>query len=118
MIDLLAHLLITAALLLVVAAIVPGIRVAGWGSAFLGALVLGLVNAVVRPVMVVLTFPLTVLTFGLFLLVVNAFMLWLMAALVPGIRLRGFGSAVLASLLLSLLNLLVAALIRPDGLAI
>jgi putative membrane protein len=118
MIALLAHLAITAALLLIVARIVPGIRVAGWGSAFIGALVLGLVNAIIRPIMVVLTFPLTVLTLGLFLLIVNALMLWLMAALAPGIRLRGFGSALLASLLLSLLNLAVAALIKPDGVAL
>jgi putative membrane protein len=79
-IEFLAHLLVSAALLLLVAGLIPGVQVAGWGPAFLGAIVLGLVNAIVRPIMVVLTLPLTVLTFGLFLLVINAFMLWLMAA--------------------------------------
>jgi putative membrane protein len=118
MVEFLAHLVITAALILIVAKIVPGIQVADWGSALIGALVLGLVNSIIRPIMVVLTFPLTVLTFGLFLLIINAFMLWLVAALVPGIRLRNFGSALLASLLLSLLNLAVAAMIKPDGVAI
>jgi len=108
-----AHLLITAALLLLVAHIVRGVQIAGWGSAFLGALVLGLVNAFVRPVMVFLTLPLTILTFGLFLLVVNALMLWLVAAFVPGIRVRGFGAAFLGSLLLTLLNLAVASLVGP-----
>lgn len=109
MVAFFAHLLITAALLLLVANLVSGVRVAGWGPAFLGAIVLGFVNAFVRPVMFLLTLPLTVLTFGLFLLVVNAFMLWLVAALVPGIQVRGFGPALLGSLLLTILNLAVAS---------
>jgi len=85
--------------------------VQGWGSALVGALVLGFVNAVVRPLMVLLTLPFTILTFGLFLLVVNALMLGLVAALVPGIRVQGFGSALLGSLVLTLLNLAVELLI-------
>ena len=114
MTQFLAHLLITAALLLLVANLVRGVQVEGWGSAILGALALGLVNAFVRPLMVLLTLPLTVVSFGLFLLVVNAFMLWLVAALVPGIRVQGFGAALLGSLLLTLLNLGVAALTAPS----
>ena len=114
MIPFLAHLFISAALLLLVANIVPGVRVDGWGTAFLGALVLGLVNAFVRPLMLILTLPLTVLTFGLFLLVINALMLWLVAALVPGIQVRGFAPALLGSLLLTLLNLGVSALVGPE----
>jgi putative membrane protein len=113
MVAFLTHLLISAALLLLVANLVSGVRVAGWGPAFIGAIVLGLVNAFVRPVMVLLTLPLTVLTFGLFLLVVNALMLWLVAALVPGIQVRGFGPALLGSFLLTLLNLAVASLVGP-----
>ena len=66
-----AHLVITAGLLLVVANLVEGISIDGWGAALLGALMLGLANACVRPLMILLTLPLTVLTFGLFLLVVN-----------------------------------------------
>ena len=91
--------------------LVRGVHVQGWGSAFVGAMVLGFVNAVVRPLMVLLTLPFTILTFGLFLLVVNALMLWLVAALVPGIRIQGFGSALLGSLVLTLLNLAVELLI-------
>jgi putative membrane protein len=90
--------------------------VEGWGSAIIGAVVLGLVNFFVRPVMVILTFPLTILTLGLFLLVVNGLMLWLLAGLVPGIHLQGFGSAILGSLLFSLLNLAVSAIVRREGL--
>ena len=111
MTQFLAHLVITAALLLLVANLVPGIQVRGFGSAFLGALVLGLVNAFVRPLMILLTLPLTILTFGLFLLVVNALMLLLVGALVPGLRVQGFGSALLGSLLLTLLNLGIATLV-------
>jgi putative membrane protein len=108
-----AHLVLTAALLLLVANLVRGVEVEGWGAALLGAIVLGLVNAFVRPIMLVLTLPLTVLTFGLFLLVVNALMLWLVAALVPGVRVQGFGPALLGSLLLTLLNLAIASLVGP-----
>src|SRR5262249_25516731 len=113
MVPFLVHLFITAGLLLIVANLVRGVYVADWGSALLGAFVLGLVDALVRPVMVLLTLPLTILTFGLFLLVVNALMLWLVAALVPGIRIRGFGPALLGSLVLTLLNVAVAAVVGP-----
>ena len=111
MVELLARLIINAALLLIVSRLVSGLYVEGWGAAFIGAIVLGLVNFFVRPVMVVLTFPLTVVTLGLFLLVVNGLMLWLMAALVPGIHLQGFGSAILGSLILSILNLVISAMV-------
>lgn len=111
MLAFLTHLIVTAALLLLVANFVRGVQVQGWGSALIGALVLGFVNAVVRPLMVFLTLPFTILTFGLFLLVINALMLWLVAALVPGIRIQGFGPAFLGSLVLTLLNLVVEAIL-------
>jgi putative membrane protein len=113
MIEFMLHLLLSAALLLIVANVVRGVEIAGWGSAIIGALVLGLVNAFVRPLMVVLTLPLTVVTFGLFLLVVNALMLRLVAALVPGISVKSFGPALWGSLLLSLLNVGVEILVGP-----
>lgn len=116
MLAFVVHLVVSAALILVVANLVRGFEVAGWGPALIGALMLGLVNAFVRPVMVLLTLPLTIVTFGLFLLVVNALMLWLAAWFVPGMRIHGFGAALLGSLLLTLLNLAVAAVFdRPAG---
>jgi putative membrane protein len=115
MVELLSRLIINAALLMFVARLVPGLHVEGWGSAFIGAVVLGLVNFLVRPVMVILTLPLTILTLGLFLLIINAFMLWLVSVFVPGFHLRGFGSAILGSLLLSLLNLAITAMVRSGG---
>ncbi len=111
MIAFVLHLLVTAVLLVVVAKIVDGIEVEGFGTAVIGALVLGVVNAVVRPAAVFLSLPLTLLTFGLFLLVVNAAMLWLAAAFVPGIRVRGFGAAFFGSLLLSAFNWVVDRLV-------
>jgi putative membrane protein len=91
MVELLARLIINAVLLLIISWLVPGLYVEGWGSAFMGAIVLGLVNFLVKPVMIILTLPLTMITLGLFLLVINALMLWLVSGLVPGIRLEGFG---------------------------
>jgi putative membrane protein len=110
MIAFLLHLVLTAVALIVVAHAVDGVHVGGFGSAVIGALALGLLNAFVRPVMILLTLPLTLLTLGLFLFVVNAMMLWLVAALVPGIQIGGFGAALLGSLLLTLLNLVIARL--------
>jgi putative membrane protein len=108
MLELLAHLVVTAALLMLVANMVNGISISGWGSAFIAAIMLGIVNAIVRPLMILLTIPITVITLGLFLFVINALMLWLAAALAPGFRIQGFGPALLGSLILTLLNILIA----------
>lgn len=113
MIEFFAHLVVSAALLLLVANLVSGVSISGWASALLGAVVLGLVNAIVRPVMILLTLPLTVLTFGLFLFVINALVLWLAAGLVPGFRIRGFGPALAGSLLLTVLNIFVSMVMGP-----
>jgi putative membrane protein len=111
--DFFAHLVVSAALLLLVANAVKGMQISGALSAVLAALVLGLVNAVVRPLAVLLTLPLTFVTFGLFLLVLNGLMLKLAAALVPGFRIRGIMPAVWGSLLLTLLNLLIDGFMGP-----
>jgi putative membrane protein len=109
----LAHLIVSAALLLVVANAVRGFQISGAVSALLAALVLGLVNAVVRPIAIVLTLPLTFVTFGLFLLVVNGLMLKLVAAFVPGFRIHGLMPAIWASVILTLLNLAIEAAMGP-----
>jgi putative membrane protein len=111
--DFFAHLIVSAALLLLVANAVSGMEIRGALSAVLAALVLGLVNAFVRPLAILLTLPLTLLTFGLFLLVLNGLMLKLAAAVVPGFRIRGFMPAVWGSLLLTLLNLLIDVFMGP-----
>ncbi len=83
------------------------------GSLLFSALILGLVNAVIRPIMIVLTLPLTVLTFGLFLLVVNALALAVVAAVTP-VQLSGFGGAVLGALVLTVISALLSRLFRDE----
>ena len=100
----LVQIVVVGLLLYVVAKIVPGMAVDGVGHALLAGLVLGIVNALVRPLLVFLTLPITIITLGLFLLVINALMLKLAAALVPGLHVRGFGAALLGALLLSVLS--------------
>jgi putative membrane protein len=111
MIEFVADLFISAALLLVVANVVSGVQIDSWTSAIVGALVLGVVNAIMRPLLVFFTFPLTILTLGLFLFVVNALMLQLVGAIAPGIKIAGFGPALLGSLLLTILNIGVNAML-------
>lgn len=112
----LVHLILSAGLLLIVANMVSGFIVQGWGAAILAALILGVVNAIVRPVLVVLTLPLTIVTFGIFLVVINALMLKLAAVLVPGFRIDGFSPAFLGAILLALLGMAVDALLGPAAL--
>jgi putative membrane protein len=101
--------------LLVAAYVVPGIRLDGLASALVAGLLLGLVNAIVRPVLVVLTFPITLLTLGLFLLVLNAFCLWLVSVFVSGFRVAGFWPAFWGALLVSLVSWVLTALISDSG---
>jgi putative membrane protein len=91
---------------------VPGIHIDSGPVLVLAALVLGFVNAVVRPVLVVLTLPLTVVTLGLFYLIVNAAAFGLAAALVPGFRVETLGSAILGSVVVALVSSVFAWLIR------
>ncbi len=96
--------------------IVPGIHVSGLGTLILAAIIFGLVNAVVRPVAVVLSLPLTVLTFGLFLLVVNAAMLGLTALLLPGLRISGFWAALFGAVIVSVVSWFASRLVgAPQG---
>ena len=110
--KLLVHLLVSAALLWLVSQFVQGIYIHGFGTALVAALVLGVVNFLVRPILVVITLPITILTLGLFLIVINALMLLLTSALVPGFHVAGFVAALIGGLLLGLFNLIASALIN------
>ncbi len=105
--------LVTALAIGVVAHLLPGIRVDGVWPVIVAALLLGLVNAVLRPILILVTLPLTILTFGLFALVINGAMLALVAAVVSGIHVSGFGSAVLGALLISVIGTLLGWVLRP-----
>ena len=108
----LLRLIINMVAILIIAHLLPSlIRVEGWMAALAAAFLLGVVNALLRPLLILLTFPLTILTFGLFLLVINGIMLWLVAALVPGFEVNGFFGALAGSLLISLVSWILSSLI-------
>ena len=108
----LLHWLVIAVALGAAARLVPGIHISSGPVLVLSALALGLVNAVVRPVLVVLTLPLTVLTLGFFFFIVNAAAVGLAAALVPGFTVASLGSAMLGSIVVALVSWLLGGLIR------
>jgi putative membrane protein len=95
--------------------LLPGISIEGTGTFLLAGALLGLANAVVRPVVVLLTLPITILTLGLFLFVVNASMIGLVAALVSGFHVAGFFSALLCSLVVSVVSHVASSFIGPQG---
>ena len=113
MISLLLRWLLNAGALLLVAYLYPGVRVEDFTAALIAALVLGLVNAIVRPLLVLLTLPVTILTLGLFLFVINAFLFWLVAELVKGFTVSGFVGALIGSVLYSLITLVTSWLLFP-----
>ena len=99
------RLLIHMVAILIISYLLPGvIKVDSVLAALVAAFLLGIVNLVVRPVLIFLTFPLTLLTLGLFLLVINGLMLWLVAAVVKGFHVNGFWGAVFGSILISLVS--------------
>jgi putative membrane protein len=111
MLHLLARWIVNAAALMLVAYLYPGVSVASFGAALLAALVLGLVNAVIRPILVILTLPVTLLTLGLFIFVINALLFWFVAEVVQGFQVSGFGAALLGSILYSVITLLTSWLL-------
>ena len=82
-----------------------------WVSALIAAFLLGIVNALIRPILILLTLPITLLTLGLFLLVINGLMLWLVAALVGGFHVNGFWGAVFGSILISIVSWILSRLV-------
>lgn len=106
------HWLVVAIALAVAAYVVPGVSVTSVTTLIVGGLVLGLVNALVRPILTILTLPLTILTLGLFYLVVNGLAFALAAALVPGFSVAGFGSAIVGALIVSIVSWLIGMITR------
>ncbi len=102
------RLLLNALALLLVSKFLRGIRVDDFTSAVLAALVIGILNALVRPILLLLTLPLNILTLGLFTFVINAAILWLTAIAVPGFGIdRFFPTAILAAVVLAVINMLI-----------
>ncbi len=112
MTNLLVTWLLSVLSLLIVAYVVKGFDISGFGSALIAAVVIGLVNGTIGFFLKVVTFPLTILTLGLFWWVINALMLKLAAALVPGFKINGFLPALVGALVLSLVNLLLQTFLQ------
>jgi putative membrane protein len=109
------RLVITALGLWAAATIVPGIEITGWRALLVSALLLGIVNAVIRPIILILTLPLTVLTLGLFIFVVNGISLALVAWLVPGFHVAGLVAATLGAVVVGLTGWLGSAFVGGSG---
>jgi putative membrane protein len=99
--------MLLAAALLLVARLYPGVVVDGYGTAMFAAFAIGLLNTLVRPLLVLLTLPVTLVTLGLFLFVINALMFWLAAEALDGFSVAGFGAALIGSLVYSLCGMVI-----------
>ena len=111
MTNLLVTWLLSALSLLIVAHVIKGFEISGFGAALIAAVVIGLANGTIGFFLKIVTFPLTILTLGLFWWIINALMLLLAAAVVPGFRINGFLPALIGALLLSLVNLLLRSIL-------
>ncbi len=109
----LIRVLVNTAAIVVAAHVIPGIAVADASSAMVAGLVLGIINAIIRPVLIVLTFPLTLLTLGLFIFVVNAICLFLTAWLVPGFFISGFFAGLAGAIFISIVSWILNAFVGP-----
>ena len=115
LLEFLAHWGIAALSLWLVSFMFHGITFSNKQSLFVAALLLGFANAIVRPIFILLTFPLTLITFGFFLLVINALMLLLVSALVDGFRVSGFWTAFFASIMIAIFSFLIGLFIFQSG---
>jgi len=115
MIGLLIRWLILTVAILAAAYLLEGIHVSGFWAAFLAASVLGILNAILRPVLILLTLPLNILTLGLFTFLINAFILKLASGVIPGFEIDGFWTAVFGSLIISIVNWLLSSFVSDRG---
>src|ERR1035437_9585590 len=112
--NLIVRVVLSALALLLTAAVVPGIHASGFVAALVAALALALVNGFLRPILVLLTLPITVVTLGLFLLVINAGMLLLVGNVVTGFSVHGWAAALVGSLVLWLCSLVINQIVADD----
>jgi putative membrane protein len=109
----LLYFVVMAACMMGLSRVLPGFHMSGWVPALFGSVILGALNAILKPILFVLTLPLVIVTLGLFLLVLNAIMLWLTAKIVPGFRIDGFGPTFIASLILAAVGMVWKAITTP-----
>ena len=113
--GLLIRVLVNGAAILLAASVVPGVAVRSVTSALIAGLVLALINAIVRPILIFLTLPITLLTLGLFIFVLNAFCFWLASVFVPGLTVHGFWAAFLGALIVSVVSWILTAFLSDTG---
>ncbi|MEO6423152.1 MAG: phage holin family protein [Candidatus Nitrotoga sp.] len=106
--------IINALALLAVAYLLPGIHVNGFISALIAALVLGLINTLLRPLLILFTLPVTVLSLGLFILVINGLLFWFAGSVLEGFEVNGFWAGVMGALLYSALSFFLSLLLRQN----
>jgi putative membrane protein len=107
MLNIIIRWVINAVLLMLVPYVVPGVEIKNFGTALVAALVLAFVNALIKPILILLTLPINLLTLGLFILVINALMFWLVSAVVKGFYISGFWPAFFAALVFSIFSLVL-----------
>jgi putative membrane protein len=112
--NLLLRWLINAVSLLLISHLLPSIQVAGFGTALLTALILGLVNAFIRPLLIIITLPINILTLGLFTFVINGLLFWFVASFVKGFEVGGFWSAFFGALAYSIISSLFSILLAGE----
>lgn len=110
--GLLLRIIVNAVALLAVAYLVPGISVTGFVGALIAAVVLGVVNAVLKPILIILSLPLEIITLGLFTFVINALLFWFVGQLGLGLAVHGFWPALIGSIVLSIVSMILSALVR------
>lgn len=112
MINLLVRWLINAVALFLVSRILPGFIVDDFAAAMIAVIIIGLVNALIKPILAILTLPINILTLGLFSFILNALLLLLASSMTPGFHIDGFGTALLGSILLSVVTMLLQSIVR------
>ena len=105
------QLLISALAFYITAYLIPGFVISGWMALVVISIVWGILTLIIRPILILLTLPINIFTLGLFTFVINALLLMLMTKIVPGFSISGFGTALLASIVLSLVNMFLLKLI-------
>ncbi len=103
--------------IIIAAYLLPGVAVEGFFAALVTALVLGLINAILRPILILLTLPLNILTLGLFTLVINALLIMLAATIIPGFAVAGFWWALLFGVVLAVVNFALSPLLKAESAA-
>lgn len=102
--------LLSTAAIIITAYLLSGATISGLGTALIVALVLGILNTFIRPILLILTLPVNILTLGLFTFIINAIIIYIVAGIVPGFRVKGFGNALLFAVVLAVINLIIFAI--------